>query len=157
MRVCKAETRFVLMIVAVVLTALVAGCCATKINYSYDMGMNFVGLKSYKWDPSLAPAQQFSLVESNVQFIADQILDKKGFNKSSEKPDFMISIKYDYDIGSYCYLYCSQLQRLTLNIYRVESKELIWQGTAMGAIDTDATFSDLKIAVQDILSKFPPK
>jgi hypothetical protein len=157
MRVCKAEARFVLMIIAVVLTALVAWGCAAKINYSYDLGMSFGGLKSYKWGPSSAPARQFSLVESNVQFIADQILDKKGFNKASEKPDFMLSINYDYDIGSYPYQYGSQLRMLTLNIYRVESKELIWQGTASGAINTDAASSDLKIAVQDILSKFPPK
>jgi hypothetical protein len=139
------------------MTALVAGCCATKINYSYDLGMSFVGLKSYKWEPSSASARHFSLVESNVRFIADQLLDKKGFNKSSEKPDFMISINYDYEIGSYYCQYGPQLRMLTLNIYRVESKDLIWQGTAMGAINTDATSSDLKIAVQDILSKFPPK
>lgn len=157
MRVCKAETRFVLMIIAVVLTALVAWGCATKINYSYDLGMSFVGLKSYKWGPPSAPARQFSLVESNVQFIADWVLGKKGFNKSSEKPDFMISINYDYDIGSYHYQYRPQLCMLTLNIYRMDNNKLIWQGTKLGAINTDKSSSDLKKAVEDILSKFPPK
>ena len=157
MRVCKAEARFALMIIAVVLTALVAWGCAAKINYSYDLGMSFGGLKSYKWGPSSAPARQFSLVESNVQFIADKVLEKKGFNKSSEKPDFMISINYDYETGSYHYQYGSELQMLNLNIYRVESKELIWQGTASGAINTNTASSDLKKAVEGILSKFPPK
>ena len=36
MRICKAETRFVPMIIVVVLTAVVASGCATKINYSYE-------------------------------------------------------------------------------------------------------------------------
>jgi len=119
--------------------------------------MSFVGLKSYKWDPSSPPPRQFSLVEANVQFIADQVLDKKGFNKSSGKPDFMISINYEYEIENYHYQYGYQLRMLTLNIYRVDNKELIWQGTAEGTINSDATSRDLKIAVQDILSTFPPK
>jgi len=157
MRFCEVETRFVLMIIVVVLTALIVSGCATRINYSYDLGMSFVGLKSYKWDPSSPPPRQFSLVEANVQFIADQVLDKKGFNKSSGKPDFMISINYEYEIESYHYQYGYQLRMLTLNIYRVDNKELIWQGTAEGTINSDATSRDLKIAVQDILSTFPPK
>jgi len=51
MRVFKAKVRFVMM-VAVFLSGLIMGSCATKINYSYDPGMNFTGLKSYTWDSS---------------------------------------------------------------------------------------------------------
>jgi hypothetical protein len=119
--------------------------------------MSFEGLKTYKWVASSALAKQYSLVETNVQFTADQILDKKGLKKSPEKPDFVISIDYDYEIGSYYQQYGSQLQMLTLNIYRAGNKELIWRGTKLGAISTDTASGDLGNAVEDILAKFPPK
>jgi hypothetical protein len=38
----------------------------------------------------------------------------------------------------------------------LENKELVWQGTAFGTINTDAASGDLKQAVQGILSNFPP-
>jgi hypothetical protein len=36
-------------------------------------------------------------------------------------------------------------------------KELVWRGTALGTIYTDAASGDLKHAVEGILSNFPPK
>lgn len=156
MRVGRAGARFVLMMIAVIMTILVAWGCST-MNHTYNLGMSFEGLKTYNWVASPTLAKQYSLVESNVKFIADQILDTKGFKNSPEKPDFLISIDYDYEIGSYYQQYGSQLRMLTLNIYRAGNKELIWKGTKLGAISTDTASSDLKKAVEDILSKFPPK
>ena len=156
MRICRSETRFARMMLAVIMTIMVA-CGCSSMNHSYDLGMSFEGLKTYNWVASSTLAKQYSLVESNVKFIADRVLDKKGFKKSPEKPDFMISIDYDYEIGSYYQQYGSQLRMLTLNIYRAGNKELIWRGTKLGAISTDTASGDLGNAVEDILSKFPPQ
>jgi hypothetical protein len=116
--------------------------------------MNFTGLKSYKWGSSSTLARQHSLIGLNVQFFADQVLQEKGFSKSPEKPDLMILIDYDYEISMY--RYGNQLRMLTLSIYRIDNKDLIWQGTASGSFDTNTESSDLKKVVQNILSKFPP-
>ncbi len=153
MSVFKAKVRFVMM-VAVFLSGLIMGGCALQINYSCDPGMNFTGLRSYTWDFSSDLDQQHPLIISNVQFLADKVLQEKGFNKSSEKPDFMISIDYFLEIGSYSK--GNQLRMLALKIYRVGNKELSWRGEASGTINANTESSDLKKAVQRILAKFPP-
>jgi hypothetical protein len=153
MRVFKAKVRFVMM-VAVFLSGLIMGGCALQINYSCDPGMNFTGLRSYTWDFSSDLNQQHPLIFSNVQFFADKVLQEKGFNKSSEKPDFVISIDYFLEIGSYSK--GNQFRMLALKIHRVGNKELSWRGEASGTINTNTESSDLKKSVQGILSKFPP-
>jgi hypothetical protein len=126
--------------------------------------MSFAGFKSYKWEcptdfktactPALA--RKDSIVESNVRFFADQVLKEKGFNKSCEKPDFIISINYDCETLSYQHI--SQLRMLALNISKVEKETpTIWRGIAFGNINTAADSDSLKKAVRDILSSFPPK
>lgn len=143
---------FVLAALLAAMTIL-GGCYGTK--YIYDPGTNFSGFKSYAWAPASYMGRKESLVVANVQFVADQILEQKGFHKTSQNPDLLISIENDYDFGTY-YNNDYQLQSLTLKIYQGESKELIWRGTAPGAISTDADSNGLKKAVQDVLAKFPP-
>jgi hypothetical protein len=92
---------------------------------------------------------------TNIKFFADQVLEQKGFKKTSEKPDLLISTDNEYGIYSFNDGY--ELKTLNLNIYRTEGNELIWRGTALGGINTDAASSDLKNAVSDVLAKFPPK
>jgi hypothetical protein len=150
----KAEARFG-WIGAVVLAVLVMGGCAKAIKYSYDINTSFSGLNSYKWEPSSPPYRQDPLLEANVQFLADQALAKKGFSMTSEKPDLLVSMSYEYEVVNYKYIY--QLKTITLNIYRAENNELIWRGSAFGTIKTDAASEDLRKAVQGILLNFPPK
>jgi hypothetical protein len=142
---------FVALLAAMI---ILGGCYGTK--YIYDPGTNFSGLKSYEWTPAASHmGRTETLVVANVQFVADQILEQKGFKKTSEKPDLLISIEDEYEIGTYYGGY--KLRTLTLKIFRRDSKELIWRGTAPGTINTDAASNDLKNAVQDILANFPPK
>ena len=154
MRFFRAEARLA-VIGAVFLAVLIMGGCATTIKYSYDARTGFSGLKSYKWAPSSAISSRDSLLEINVQVLAEQFLEQKGFTKVPEKSDLLISMNYQSEYSSSQYGY--QLRMLTLNIYKSEPKELIWRGTASGSISTDAASDDLKEAVQGILSNFPPK
>jgi Domain of unknown function (DUF4136) len=149
-----ARSGFVFVALLAAMTIL-GGCSGAK--YIYDPGTNFSGLKSYAWTPASYIGRKESLVVANVQFVADQVLERKGFKKTSENPDLLISIENEYELGTYYSNDGFQLRMLTLKIYQRESKELIWRGTAPGAINTDAASNDLKSAVQDVLAKFPPK
>lgn len=97
---------------------------------------------------------QNNLIEANVQFLADPLLEKKGFKKTTVTPDLLISVRLEnYPVGtSESY----ELRMLGLNVYRADGQTLIWRGTASGSISTDAAVSDLKNAVQGILAAFPP-
>jgi hypothetical protein len=134
--------------------AILAGCAAA-INYSYDPKADFSTIKTYSWTPSSTAIRQNGLIEKNVQYQADQILGKKGFNKASDKPDMVISMNFEYEGGSYQPSY--ELRMLSLYIHKSENKVLIWQGTASGTINTDAASKDLSVAVNKMLEKFPPK
>jgi hypothetical protein len=141
---------FLLAAAAVILT----GCAAT-INYTYDPAASFAGLKSYNWTMSGTSSQVNDLVVKNVQYQADQVLEKKGFTKTTENPDMMIWMSYENEIGINQYGY--QLRMLTLGIQKAGSKQPLWQGSAMGTINADAASGDLKKAVDGILANFPPK
>ena len=141
-------------IIAVLLAAgvLLAGC-ATTFNHSFDPAASYTGLKSYGWAAGVTGLTQ-DLVVKNVQYHADQVLEKKGFRKTAENPDVLVTIGYENEIGVNQYGY--QLRMLTLAIQKADGKQAIWRGTATGSISTDAASGDLKSAVEGILKSFPP-
>jgi hypothetical protein len=149
MRPPKEEAARALATVFAFLATLVIAGCATSYNYSYDPTTRFAELKSYAW----ATPQPHSLVETNVRFIADPLLEQKGFTQATDKPDIVIAIVYANELFSQGY----ELQTLTLKVYRVSDQILLWKGTASGSISTDATSKDLRKAVETTLATFPPK
>ena len=149
MRPPKDEAARALATVLAFLATLVISGCAPSYNYAYDPTTRFAELKSYAW----APRQSDSLVETNVRFIADPLLEQKGFTQATGKPDIVIAIVYASEIFSQGY----ELQTLTLKVYRVSDQILLWKGTASGSISTDATSKDLRKAVETTLATFPPK
>jgi hypothetical protein len=143
-----------LVAVAVSLASVIAGGCATTINHTYDPSTSFGPLRSYAWTPGSPLYSQNNLIEANVQFLADPLLEQKGFKRTTATPDLLISVRLEnYPVGtSESY----ELRMLGLNVYRADGQTLIWRGTASGSISTDAASSDLKNAVQGILAAFPP-
>ena len=150
MSVLKGKERWS-MIATVLLSVTIMVGCAPTFKYSYDTKTRFPDLKSYTWAPSSSLDR---LLEKNVQDFADQLLAQKGFKKMSEKTDLVIKMGYD---SYYGYQNSYELQGLNLFIYKTENNELVWRGTALGTIYTDAASGDLKHAVAGILSNFPPK
>ena len=145
----------ILVAIAAPLASLVAGGCGTTINHSHDPATNFGPLKNYTWAPGSPIYSQNSLVETNVQFVADPLLEKKGFKRTTANPDLVIMVKLDnYPYGS---AEGYELRMLALNVYRADGQTLIWRGTASGSISTDAASDDLNSAVQAILAAFPPR
>ena len=161
------------VLIILVLLALTMGGCATSIKYLYDTKTSFPEQKSYTCAPASAMYRQDPLLETNVQALADQLLAQKGLTRTSEKPELVVSMSYEFDSSLYQYSY--QLRALTLNVYKIrrdmpspsdtsrmsmqstENREMVWRGTAFGCINTDAASGDLKHAVEGILSHFPPK
>ena len=144
----------VLVAVAVPLAMVVAVGCAKSINYAYDPSANFGQLRRYAWGPGSPPYSPNSLVEANVQAIANPLLEKKGFVKVTATPDLVIGIRLDnYPIGTPA---SYEVRFLDLSVYRADGNTLMWRGTASGSISTDAASNDLRNVVQGILAAFPP-
>ena len=85
-----------------------------------------------------------------MRFLTEQALGAKGFTSNVDKPDMLLSMRYEYRYGS-------GLRVLTLNFSRADNNDAIWRGTATGEIKTDAAYSDLKSAIEGMLVYFPPK
>ena len=154
MREFKGNKRWA-MLAALLLSFPILEGCAPTFKYSFDANTRFSEQKSYTWATSSPLNQPEHLLETNVQVLADQLLAKKGFNRMSEKADLVITMNYEYE--SFVHQNGYQLRMLNLKIYKTENKELVWRGTAIGTINTDAASGDLKHAVEGILSNFPPK
>jgi hypothetical protein len=138
------------LLVAASLSILIVGGCTT-VNHTYDPSTNFGPLRSYTWAPGSPIYSVNNLVEAKVRFLADPLLEKKGFTRATANPDLVISVNYSPGInGSY------ELSWLDLRVYRSDGQTLIWRGSASGSISTDARSSDLSNAVQGILAAFPP-
>ncbi len=127
------------------------------MKYTYDPGVNFSGPKTYQWAAqSSYSSSQDSLMEANVRFYADKDLEAKGWTKAPEQAALIFSINDNYP---YYYSYESRwvLTQLELRAVRREDGKAVWRGAAAGNIDTSATSSELKDAVNGIMSSFPPK
>ncbi len=154
MRGLKTTTRLGSIFTVLLAAGVILAGCATGFNYSFDPAASYTGLKSYSWVTTGAMGQTSDLVVKNVQYLADQVLEKKGFRKTTENPDMLVSVNYENEIGINQYGY--QLRMLTLGIQKADGKQLIWRGTATGTINADAASNDLKSAVEGILKSFPP-
>jgi hypothetical protein len=137
---------------AVILTAVLLGGCGPSIKYAYDAGTGFPELKTYQWAASSGIYRLDSLLETNVQYLADKDLGKKGLTRKTDKADLVVWMNYEAE-----YSKPFQLRMLTLNIARADNREMVWRGTATGDIKTDAASKDLEEIVEGILSNFPPK
>jgi hypothetical protein len=155
MRGMKTTVRFGSTITVLLAASVILAGCAATINYTFDPTSNFTGLKTYSWTTAGTLGQTSDLLVKNVQYLAEQALEKKGFSRTTENPDMMIWMTYENEIGINQYGY--QLRMLTLGIQKAGGKQTIWQGTATGTINADAASPDLKKAVDGILANFPPK
>jgi hypothetical protein len=146
-----------LRLVVTLAVMFASGCAAVglSIKYSYDARATFPELKTYKWLETVVPlgrGPQDPLLEANVAHFADQILGTKGFTRSADSADLLISIDYDVEFQKRY-----QIQSLTLTVVRADNRNVIWRGTAAGDIETDAASKMLENVVTRILSSFPPK
>jgi len=149
----KSGLRFAAVAAAFLAVALVAGCSTygrgASVTYSYEPLYSFSGAKSYRWADARPSSWGDPLVDSNVRYVANQVLAAKGLASKADKPDLVISTSYSFAYGH-------ELRTLVIDISRADKNELVWRGMASGSIRTDAPSPDLKNAVEGILANFPP-
>ena len=151
----KTGLRFRALVAAVLAIVFVGGCATplvgSSVTYLYEPQFSFAELKTYRW--AEAKPQYWSwrdpLLESNVRFLADRVLQTKGFASKTDQADLIVSMRYE---GDNVY----ELRALTLYVSLADNNQLVWRGVARGAIRTDASSGDLRNAVDGILATFPP-
>ena len=140
-----------------VLATLAAGvaltACSSTINYKYtfDPSVNFAGPKTYEWiNPSQGNSPS-SPLEEYIRFNADRVLEAKGWKKVADRPELVFSVSLEHDLlSSY------QLRLVSLRAARKDTGDAVWRGTAFGSIDGNAGSPELRDAVKQILTSFPP-
>ena len=143
--------------VAALATALLFSGCSTPIvgqpdvRYSYDPTYSFQQANSYGWADAGSPYGRDPLLEANVRFLADRLLQAKGLTPKPDAPALRISVRYDTN-G-----YSQDLRSLSLNVARADNNSPVWRGVTTGSIRPDATSGDLSAAVEAMLANFPPK
>ena len=155
MRVFRDPKRFGYILATIIGVSMILGGCAATITYFYDPVADFSTIKSYSWGTEWFAHRQDSLIEKNVRYYVDQSLKNKGFTLTSDKPDFVISMNCQTESDN-----PYKVRKLSLYVYVMERKELIWQGTAEGYIKdikAGAASPDLAEAINKILMNFPPK
>jgi hypothetical protein len=141
--------------IAVFLAAAFVGGCSTSmtggssVKYSYDPQFDFQQAKTYRWAESGSPYGWDPLLETNVQFLSDRLLESKGLTRG-DPPALRVAIRSESS-G-----YSHELRALSLNVSRADTNQVVWRGVATGTIRTDAASNDLSSAVQGILANFPP-
>jgi len=146
--------RFMASMAAVLAVVFFGGCSTymgggSSVKYSYDPLFGFPQAKTYRWAESGSSYGGDSLLETNVQFLSDRLLESKGFTRT-DPPALRVSIRYESS-G-----YSHELRALSLNVFRADNNQLVWRGVATGTIRTDAASNELSTAVQGILANFPP-
>jgi hypothetical protein len=148
-------SRFVASI-AVVVAAMILGGCSTpmvgspEVRYSYDPQFSFQQANTYRWAEAGSTYGWDPLLEANVRFLSDRVLESKGLTSKTDAPALRISIRYDSS-G-----YSHELRSLALNVFRADTNALVWRGVSTGTIRSDAASTDLPSAIQAILANFPP-
>ena len=154
MRNLKTLSRNGYILAALLVAGSLLSGCASTTNHIFDPIENFAGLKNYSWATTATGATDDSLLVKNIQYFADQALAGKGLTRVADNPDFLISISREDEMGMYHHSY--QLQMLTLYVRKADTRQLMWQGSVAGTINTDSTSGNLKKTVEEILANFPP-
>ena len=175
------KTRFIFTCLLVV---TLVSCYQVTIKRDYDPKANFQSLKTYDWLPITAKAEINPINLKRIEKAVDNQLGAKGFNRSSENPDFLIAAQafkkdkisvmdygYDYNYhpgyprgAGYAHsdldVYQYEEGTLILDFIDTKSNEVIWRGSASAALDPKPTPEKqekrINIAVTKLLKKFPP-
>jgi Domain of unknown function (DUF4136) len=153
---CMNTGRFIASVAIVVIAMSFVGCStpmvgSSEVKYSYDPQFSFEHAKTYRWAETGSTYGRDLLLEANVRFLADRVLESKGLTSRTDTPALRISIRYDSS-G-----YSHELRSLSMNVSRADTNVLVWRGVAAGSVRSDAASGDLPTAVQTILANFPPK
>ena len=162
--------------------------CATRlvVDYDYDTTYDFTKLKTYDWLPSPPGSQVEDLTEKRLMNAVDTQLAAKGYSRSTDAPDFLISlqgIKKTIESGSVgvgtsigvpvggrgsmsvgvgkSKPRVKQEGTIVLDFLDRQSNAKIWEGTATAAVQPKSSPEEQQQRINEViaqlLSHFPPQ
>jgi hypothetical protein len=162
-----------------------AGCSGLTIKHDYDTNYDFAKLKTYDWMPTPPGSDKDNLVAKRIEEAVNSQLQSKGYSRSAESPDFLVSAdvvrkteqkglvgvgaSVGVPIGGHGGMSVGvgksrprvkKVGTLTLNIAESPARTLIWQGTVTAAVQESATPEEqqqrINQVVEQLLKNFPP-
>ncbi len=155
-----------------------AGCSSIKVQTNYDDTVDFAPYKTFAFhEESIQVEGTLASRVAVVRAIKDEIeneLTSDGYQESKDSPDFLVAfhasvidpVSVNYNPGRYSAWGsgASMIQTvsegtLIVDIIDAGSNELVWRGTASGAVERGSDKASEKIhdAVHKIMAKFPPR
>jgi len=175
------------IVLAVFMLAGAAGCVTPlTIDYDYDTTYDFTKLRTYDWLPSPPGDQMADLEEKRFQGAVNAQLQAKGYSRSAESPDFLISLegikktvqKGSTAVGASVAVpvgghgsvsigggkskpRVSQEGELTVLIKERSSGALVWKGIAAaelkGKTSPEEQQKQVNAVIAELFKNFPPK
>lgn len=163
---------------------IVAACSKVSYDSSYDPAIDFGAYETYAWREAGEEVQRggpalSESAESHIKAAVDERLQTKGYRRvTSERPDFRVNFAAVVEevVGDDAYGAGVQprwpgatrvesrewrVGTLVIDVFDGGTQELVWRGTAEGAVDPDVSDEERSeraiAAVGEILSRFPPR
>lgn len=164
-----------------IIVSIMAGCSSIDVMTDFNTEWDFGPYKTYDWvaakSPSLRdPLLETSFLDKRVKNAVERELGIKGYQKSVDDPDFLISFHigsksqvdvstcgYHYPTSPHCWggdvdTHIYSEGSLILDFIDFKEEELVWRGSAKGALyQNENSEETLNKAVAKMLKSFPPK
>jgi len=173
-------------ILLMLILACAAGCAPLTVDYDYDTTYDFAKLKTYDWLPSPPGDQMEEMTEKRFQGALNSQLQAKGYTRSGEAPDFLLSMEgakktvqkgstavgasVAVPVGSHGSVSLGggkskprvkQEGELTVLITERASGSLLWKGMAAAEIKPKQSPEEqqqkINAVIAELLKNFPPK
>ena len=153
----------------------------TTVNYDYDTDFDFSNLRHYSWLDIPADFPASDIMVQCIKNTVDQQMKMKGFAKTTDSPDFLVSLQgfrdiiregvesgtafrgyrgYDRSYERRYNVYEYEEGTLTLTIINAVGHTLIWQGSATGTLESNLSVEKREKRTQEtvakLLANFPP-
>ena len=174
------------IVLVVFVLAGAAGCAPLTVDYDYDTTYDFAKLKTYDWLPSPPGDQMEEMTEKRFQGALNTQLQAKGYSRSTDAPDFLISMEgvkksvqkgstavgasIAVPVGSHGSVSLGggkskprvkQEGELTVLIKERSSGTLVWKGMAGAEIgpkrSPEEEQKQVNAVIAELLKNFPPK
>jgi hypothetical protein len=175
------DMRRTLFCVSVLVALAGWSCSSVSVSVDFDRDTDFSQYKTFSWlgqqhKPPPRKAAEHSFFEKRLMDAVEAELLDAGYKRSRMgKPDFLIAYhigardkvdvtKYGYRYGPHGRWVGRQVEvvrykqgTLILDFVDAASKDLVWRGTAVGAIrDMTAGEAEIRGVVAKVLAGFPP-
>lgn len=160
----------------------ISGCASISVTTDYDQEVDFARYKTFDWikqKPKIPPRRRIdaTLLDKRIKDAVEAELSFKGYKRVGKgEPDFLVAYhigaQNKVDVSTYGYRYGPrgrwvgrqvEVHRykegtLILDFVDPATKQLVWRGTAVGAVHTPGDLErKLLEAVGKLLEEFPPE